>query len=141
MWDLILETCADMFGVTVRRRLGYLFLACGAVFLLGLVLMPEWGLRGFVPPAVLLLVAAVTAHDVVRARDAVWRAACLSLDDARQRPEPGAEGRLVAPTAVTLHRLAAAVDHIRRGAFTTAFELLPRIDRALLRPEEVQLLE
>lgn len=129
-----------MFGVTVKSRLGQLVLYSLGVLLLGVVLSARWGLGAWVVPALLLALAVTTARQVSVARDEVWRAACLELDSPRQRPEALGE-RLVPATAATLARLAEAVDLVRRGRYVEANELVPRVDRDLLRNEEAQLLE
>jgi hypothetical protein len=141
MWDLLLEWCADSFGVTMRGRLGQLFLSCSVLSILGLLLVNRWGMLGWIPPALLLVLAAVTAHEVSSARNAVWKAACMPLDEPQQLPDSGAERRLLPPTAIALHRLAAAVNDVRRGSYTEANDRIPSIDRSLLRPEEAQLLD
>lgn len=141
MWELLLEWCADIFGVTIRSRLGHLFVACAVLLLLGLLLAERWGLLGGLFPAALLALGALAARDVARARDAVWRAACLGLEAPRQAPKGGFEERLLAPTSVALYRLAASVNDVRRGNYAEANERLPRIERDLLRLEEVQLLD
>jgi hypothetical protein len=141
MWELLLEWCADIFGETMRSRLGHLIVACGGILMLGVLLVERWGLFGSLVPALLLAFAVITARDVSRARDALWRTACLGIDQPRQAPAEGFEGRLLAPTAIALYRLAAAVNDVRRGSYMEASDRLPWIERDKLRPEEVQLLE
>lgn len=141
MWELLLEWCADIFGVTMRSRLGHLVVACGCILLLGVLLMERWGLFGALAPGLLLALSAITARDVSRARDALWRTACLGIDEPRQAPAVGFEGWLLAPTAVALYRLTAAVNDVRRGSYIEASDRLPWIERDRLRPEEVQVLE
>lgn len=106
-------------------------------------LWARWGWRGVVPVVTLAVVAFVVARDVVKARASVESAAQLPLTDPRQVPEEtGArEDPLAAPTTVTLRRLAAAINAARRGRYMEAHELVPRIDRARLRPREIQLLD
>jgi hypothetical protein len=140
VWEPILEWCAELFGVSVRSKLGQLVLYCAALFGLGLVLSQRWGYGGWGVPALLIALAALAARQVTAARTEVWRAACLGLDERRQRPHDGA-GRLVAPTAAALSHLAAAVDAVRRGRYVAAGELVPLVQRNLLRSEELHLLD
>lgn len=138
MWESLLELAAGMFGVTVRSRLGQLVLFCAALFVLGVTLGVRWGLVGLGVPAVFLALAVAGARQVMAARDAVWRAACLPLDAPRQVP-PSPRGRVLALTTSTLLRLAAAVDRTRRGRFAEARELIASVRAYLLRPEEARL--
>lgn len=140
MWETLIELCAGMFGVTVHSRLGQLVLFCAAIFVLGTLLAVRWGLGSLVVPVSLLLLAVAAAWQVSAARAALWRAACLALDDARQRPA-SARDQLLAPTAASLARLAEAVDLVRRAQYADANDLVPQIQRDLLRPEEGQLLD
>jgi hypothetical protein len=136
VWELIFEWCAEMFGVTVASKLGQLVFFCLSLFVVGLVLSMRWGLAGFGVPVLVVLFSALAARQVAAARNDVWRAACSSLDD-ETRTSP----RLLAPTAGSLARLAEAVHAVRRGHYVAAADLLPRIERRLLRPEEGQLLD
>jgi hypothetical protein len=140
VWESILEWCADLFGVSVHSKLGQLVITCLVLFGLGLVLSQRWGLLGWVLPAVMVGLASLAARQVTSARNEAWRAACLGLDDRRQRPHE-APSLLLAPTAASLLRLAAAVNAVRRGRYTAAEELVPLVHRNLLRPEEVNLLD
>jgi hypothetical protein len=139
--DLLLEWCADAFGVTVRSRVFFLLAGCLVLTLLGVVMMEGVGLEGWLLPLVLLLFALAAARSVLTARTRVWRAACLELDDPRQSPEADSARPLLPPSAIALHRLAVAVDDVRRGRYAAATEALPQIDRDLLRSEENQLLD
>ena len=138
MTESFLEWCAGVFGVTARSRLGQFQLFCVLMFALGMLLSARWGLGAWVVPLALTAFAVAAARQVSAARDAVWRAACLGLDDPAQRPAE-AGGATLGPTARSLARLAEAVDRVRRGGFAGALELVPQIHRELLRPEEVQL--
>lgn len=129
-----------MFGVTVHSRLGRLVLFCVAIFVLGLLLAVRWGLGSLVVPVGLLVLAVAAARQVAAARNALWRAACLALDERGQRPA-SASGRVLAPTATSLVRLAEAVDLVRRAQYAEANDRVPQIQRDLLRPEEGQLLD
>lgn len=140
VWETIIEWCADMFGVTVHSRLGQLLLFCGAVFAIGLLLATRWGYGSLVVPIGLVVLAAAAARQVSRAREEVWRAACLDLGEPEQQPEDKRR-QIQAPTAAALSRLATAVDLVRRADYAAASEVLPQIHRDLLRPEEVQLLD
>lgn len=139
--DLLLEWCADAFGVTVRSRLFMLLLGALLLVVLGVVMMEGIGLEGWLLPLALALLALAAARSVLSARTRVWRAACLPLDDPRQSPEADSARPLLPPTAIALHRLAVAVDCVRRGRYVEATEALPQIDRDLLRSEENQLLD
>jgi hypothetical protein len=141
VWELILEWCAEMFGVTVTSKLGQLVLFCLGLFVMGLVLSMRWGLEGFLVPVLIVAFSALAAKQVAAARNAVWRAACASIDDAPARAAEVLRGRLLAPTSASLVRLAEAVTAVRRGRYVVASELLPQIERRLLRPEEGQLLD
>jgi len=141
MWELFLEWCADFFGVTARSRAGHLVVGLGALAALVLVVSVRWGSLTWVALAALLAVAVSSAREVTRARDALWRAACLPLDAPRQAPNPSAALGLLPRTAVALHRLAAAVDDVRRSNYADAEARVSTIERGLLRREETHLLE
>ncbi len=141
MVDLLLEWCADAFGVTVRSRVAFLLLGFVLLMLLGVVMMEGLGLRGLLVPFALLLFALAAARSVLTARTRVWRAACLELDDPRQPPEADSARPTLPPSAIALHRLAVAVDDVRRCRYAEATASLPHIDRDLLRSEEIQLLD
>lgn len=141
MSEILLEWCADVFGMTVRSKLGQLLLFCGFMFAIGMVLSARWGLDAWIVPILLTALSVAAARQVSAARDAVWRAGCLGLEDPAQHPSQALRGRAVAPTAAALARLAEAVDLVRRGSYARAIELLPLIPRDLLRPEEAQLVD
>jgi hypothetical protein len=138
---MLFEVCARIFGLTTRPRNLLLVAACFGLGLFGVIGLEIWGRAGLLAPAVLVLLGGVAALQVVDARDAAWRAACLPLGDPRQLPRPAVVTSPLAPTAVALHRLGVALDDVRRGRYFAAHQVLPRIDRALLRPEEARLLE
>jgi len=140
VWEIVLEWCAEMFGATVRSKGGQLVVFCLGLFVLGLVFFVRWGVAGWALPAILIALSWAAARQVASARDAVWRAACLSVDDARQRPEE-ASTRILAPTTGSLCQLAHAIDEVRRGLYVAANERIVLIERRLLRPEELQLLD
>ncbi len=140
VWDLVFEWCAEIFGVTVRSKAGQLVLFGLGLFVTGLVCSMRWGMAGWAFPALLVGFAWAAARQVTSARDEVWRAACLAVDDPRQRPGEAAS-RLLGPTAESLCHLAQAVDDVRRGQYDAANDRLTMIDRRVLRPEEVQLLD
>lgn len=140
MWETLVEWCADVFGVTVRGRVGQLVVFCALVFALGLLLVARWGFGSLVVPIGLLALAVLAARQVSAARDDVWRAACLELDEPGQQPED-ARGKVLAPTAAALARLATSVDLVRRAEYAEANDIVPQIHRDLLRAEEVQLLD
>ncbi len=130
-----------MFGVTVRGGKLGLGVCCGAIFILGLALEQRVGPVGWLFPGLVFVAAAVAARTVSVARDALWRAAQLPLDDPRQPALPVDPAVTLTPTAVALRGLGAVVDDVRRERYTAASEAMPRVDRALLRPEEIRLLE
>jgi hypothetical protein len=136
--DLLLEWCASLLGVTSQSRLGQLVAVSFALFAIGLVLFLRWGPAGWAMVAMILALIATAARRVTAARDALWRATRLALDDPRQRPPPAA---VSPPSAVTLGRLAKAVDALRRDQPELAEDFLYSVDRRRLRPDEVQLLE
>lgn len=129
-----------MFGVTLKSRLGQLIVMSLAVLTLGIVLSMRWGLSGFVPSAVLLVGAIATARSVAVAQSALWRSACLDLKDPAQHPSR-LDWDLLPATTLSLLRLAKAVDAVRRAHYAVADEQIARVDRDLLRPEEVHLFD
>ncbi|MFS8067408.1 MAG: hypothetical protein ACMG6S_13690 [Byssovorax sp.] len=141
VWEMLFEGCARIFGLTTRSRSLLLVAACLGLALVGVLGLEIWGRAGLLAPAALVLLGGAVALKVVEARDAAWRAACLPLDDPRQLPRPAVVTSPLAPTAVALHRLGIALDHVRRARYVAAHEALPRIDRSLLRPEEARRLD
>jgi hypothetical protein len=140
VWEVLLEWCAGLFGLTKRDGRTALGLGCLGLFLLGLTLAQRMGFAGWLFPGFLLALAAFAASDVIRARNAMRRAAQLPLDDPRQRPDLDPSEHLTS-TATTLRRLGAAIDDARRARYADANDALPRIDRSLLRDEELRLLD
>ena len=139
--ERVLEWCAEIFGVSVRSKLGQLVGYCVALFVIGLLFMSRWGPEGWLVPAALVAFSAAAARQVAVARNEVWRAAAMSLEERRQRPPRHRDARLVAPTATSLRRLAECVDDVRRGRYVEADERVESVQRDLLRPEEIQLLD
>jgi hypothetical protein len=139
VWETLFEWCADLFGVTVRNRIGQLVVYCVGAFVVGLSFSMRWPIGGWLVAAGLVLLPVFAAWQVTEARGDLWRAASLALD-APGQPPPERVG-IVAPTAASLLRLASAVDFVRRGRYVDANELVPLVHRDLLRPEEVQLLD
>jgi hypothetical protein len=93
------------------------------------------------PGALLFTAGAMAARGVVAARGELWRAACLELDDPRQRPRANVAGILIGPTATAVAKLARAVDAVRRGELVEANEVAQLIDRDLLLAGEARLLD
>jgi hypothetical protein len=118
-----------------------LVIGCLGLALLAVIGLKVWGPVGLLAPALLLILGVATALQAAQARDAAWRAASLRLDDPRQLPDTSAIASAITPTAETLRRLGVALDDVRRARYLAAHEALPRIDRALLRPEEARLLD
>lgn len=142
MWPLVSEWCADVLAGTARGyRLVRGLAALLAATALILAFMARWGLVGAVPPLLLIGVLMMAGRDVFVARERLWRAAVLPLDTPRQLPDWDGDARLAAPTAVALNRLAIAVDAARRSQYVEASEIVHVIDRRLLRPGEVAMLE
>lgn len=141
MSEIVLEWCAGLFGLTVHARRGRLFMVCLVVGVVGLIGIELWGPAGLVVPGAMVLLAAGAARQVAGARDALWRAACLTLDAPLQQPAPVALTGAMPPSARALCQLGAAVDDARRGRYGAASEMLHRVDRALLRPEESRLVD
>jgi hypothetical protein len=139
VWELYLEWCAEIFGVTVRSKLGQLVVFALTLFCVGVFFSMRWGLAGWLLPAIAVTASVLAARQVSMARDHVWRAACGPVREDREPRHPTRGVR--APTAAALALLAGAVDAVRRGRYAEADELVPRIDRDLLRPEELQLLD
>ena len=96
---------------------------------------------GLVPPGLLAALSLLGARGVFVARDEVWRAACLPLEDPRQGPKGVHPETPTAPTERALLHLAVAVDAARRGHFADAHDEMTMIPRRLLRPEEARLLD
>jgi hypothetical protein len=136
VWERYLEWCAEMFGVTVRSKLGQLVLFALTLFALGLVLSMRWGLGAWALPIALVALSAAAARQVAAARDAVWQAACGTLGE-----DAGVAPALGPPTALSLRQLADAVRAVRRGRYADATAIIPSIHRDLLRAEERQLLD
>jgi len=142
MWPRLLEWCADVLAGTNRKNRAWTAtLSFLGAFALTIVLLARWGIEGLVPVAIVFAFTLNAARDVFAARDGMWRAAMLPLENARQRPAGHADERYAAPTAVALNRLAAAADAARRGRYTDANELVPLVSRELLRPDELGLLD
>jgi len=140
VWEILLEQCASLLGLTVRRSRGALVVACIVLGAFNLIAIELWRTNGLVITLGLLAFAAMVGLQVAGARDALWRAACLPLDDPRQPPPDLATFKdHLPPTAHALRRLGTALDDVRRGRYTVANDALPRIDRALLRAEELRL--
>jgi len=143
LWPHLLEWCAgSLGGARPGRRLTF-FAAALALALAGLALGLRFGVRlpALLPGAALLALGIAAVQGVTQAREALWRAACLGLADARQRPERSGEIWLLPPTARALWNLAGAIDAMRRGEPARAAELVTRIERARLRPEETRLFD
>jgi hypothetical protein len=141
VWGILLEIFVSIFGFAARSRAHMLVIGCLGLALLAVISLKIWGPVGLLAPALLLILGVTIALQAAQARDAAWRAASLRLDDPRQLPDPGAITSAVTPTAETLRRLGVALDDVRRARYLAAHEALPRIDRALLRPEEARLLD
>ncbi len=142
-WSNVLEWCAEAFGATRRSRwLPFLAMTYGAIAV-SILFGARWGLlEALFPIAIVLVLGPYVAHKAIRARDELWRAACLGLDDPRQSPRLMQGFRpFLAPTAVAVARLAVAVDRARRGALQQASDVTSDIERKLLRDDEVRLLE
>lgn len=138
MLEKLLEGCVRLFGLKDRSSANLFVLACLLLAALGVVCEKVWGPFGFFVPASLFFMGLNAVVQVARARDALWRAARLPLDDPRQAPPPSAGAGALTPTANTLRRLGTALDDVRRARFVAANEALPHIDRALLRDDEVR---
>lgn len=138
----IFEWLAGVFGAT-RRGFGLPFaitLIAGSI--LGVLFTIRWGyFRGLAPVLLALGLAALAARTVEALRGELWRAACLKLDNPRQRPKITGPGRLMGPTAGAIASLALAVNAVRRGELVEASDLTQIIDRLLLRPDEARLLD
>ena len=137
----VLEWCAEIFGVTVRSKLGQLIACCVGLFVLGLVLSMEWGYAGWALPAVLLLLFWSAALQVAAARDEVWRAASRALDGGPLVEAPTRGFTAATTTSTSLLRLADAITAVRQGRYAVASTIVPQIQRDLLRPAELQLLD
>jgi hypothetical protein len=138
----ILEWLAGIFGAT-RRGFGVPFtITLILASILSVLFTVRWGyLRGLGPVLGLLAIAALAAKTVVAVRDELWRAACLRLENPRQRPNITGPALLMGPTASALGALALAVNAVRRGELLEASDLMQLIDRHLLRPDEARLLD
>lgn len=141
VWATVLEWCAEIVAATARGRRLPPIVAAGVSTMLGLVLAVSYGPRGLLPLVGLIVIVFAAARDVFIAREELWSAALCDLDAPGQRPRWKGDRRLTAPSAVALHQLARAVDGARRGDYADAMELVPLIDRDLLKPEELRLLD
>lgn len=141
MGPLLLEWAAEIYGATRRGRWLPFFITLTVTLVVTLVLGARWGARGLIPGVAVLVFVPLAARNVITVREELWRAACLELDDPRQRPRVHPDVGFMAFTAVALGRLALAVDAVRRGSYVDANTLVPHIDRPLLRPEEERMLE
>jgi hypothetical protein len=140
VWELLLEGCASLLGLTVRRSRGLLVVTCVVLGTVSVISVELWGASGLLVMLGLLTFAALVGLEVISARDALWRAACLSLEDPRQvPPDLAASVDLRSRTGLALRRLGLALDNVRRGRYDVAHDALPRIDRALLRADELRL--
>ena len=140
MWEHLLEKCASLLGLTAKTSKAPLVLASVALGVFSLITLELWGSSGLYLTAGALLFTFLAGLYVVDAREALWRAVNLSLEDPRQIPRDlGAFLERLPVTAQTLRRLGSALDDARRGRYALANAALPRIDRALLRPEELRL--
>lgn len=141
MWEVLLEWFASVLGLTARPRSGQLVVACVIVGVFALMMLEVWGLAGLLFPGAVIAVVGNAAHEVAAARDSMWRAAQLELDDPRQTPALASSLSARPATATTLHQLGVAVNDARRARYDAANDALPRIDRALLRADEARLLD
>ena len=139
MVEVLLEWAARLLGLTARPRTGQLLTACAIFAVFALLTLELWGPAGLLVPAALLLLVGSAARDVAEARDSLWRAAHLRLDDPRQPKARASSLRAVGATAATLHHLGAAVDDARRARYDAATDALAPIDQSLLRAEEIRL--
>ena len=140
MWEVLLEWFASVLGLTARPRSGQLVIACVVVGIFALMMLEVWGPAGLLVPAAVMAVVGNAARHVASARDSMWRAATLHLDDPRQPPTPRSSNPRPS-TASALHQLGVAVDEARRGRYDAANDALPRLDRALLREDESRLFD
>lgn len=142
MWEVLLEWSAGVLGLTARPRTGQLVVACVVIGCFALMMLEVWGIAGLLVPAAVIAVVGNAAREVAAARDSLWRAAHLHLDDPRQTPENAPPSLGAKPaSATTLQLLGVAVNDARRARYGAANDALPGIDRALLRPDEVRLLD
>lgn len=140
MWEVFLEGCASLLGLTARPTRVPLVIACVLLGAFSVITIELWGAAGLLITMTLLLFGALAALKVVSAREALWRTARLQLDDPLQSPpDLGTFTEHLPLTAHALRRLGIAIDHVRRGRYDVAHDALPRIDRALLRAEELRL--
>lgn len=143
VWPILRERCADLFAATRRgRSISLSLFVTVVVMVLGPIAVGLAGGKAIfsVPLLLLMLFVPLAAYQVVAARKRLQHAACLPLSDPAQRPVWHDHAEYAAPSAVTLNRLAAAVDAVRRGKHADANDLLPTIDRDLLRDDEQRLL-
>ncbi|XXX74243.1 hypothetical protein WMF30_42025 [Sorangium sp. So ce134] len=145
-WTWLLETCAEVVGATDgavgaaadarrRRQLFLWHFVVATLFLGGL-----WGPRGLLPAVALFALAVRSARAVRDARASLWRAAALDLEDPAQRPASHEDAWFSPPTARVLRALADVIDAARRERYAIAMERLPLVERDLLRPDEMRLL-
>jgi hypothetical protein len=141
VWALLLEWCAEVVAATASGRRLPPLVAAMAATLVGLVLAVSFGPRGLLPLVGLVVIVFAAARDVFVAREEAFHAAHEPLDAPGQRPTWRGDPRLTAPSAVALHQLARAIDAARHGQYADASDLVPLVDRDLLRTEELRLLD
>jgi hypothetical protein len=149
IWRLVLwllehvpEWCADALMAT--HRTGRVTRGALAVLVAGglsVVLYLRFGPAGALSLLLFAVMVFAAGREVFLARDGLWRASNLRLDDARQRPDPEAMAGIASASAQALHRLALATDAVRRGRNADAANLAAGIDRTRLRRSELALLE
>jgi hypothetical protein len=141
VWEVLLEWSAGVLGLTARPRTGQLVVACIVIGCFSLMMLEVWGVAGLLVPGAVIAVVGNAAREVAAARDSLWRAAHLHLDDPRQTPPIASSLSSRPASATTLHNLGVAVNDARRARYDAANDALPRIDRALLRADEARLLD
>lgn len=140
VWETLMELCAGMLGATQRKRTGALVLFNVALCLLTLRLVLVEGPLALVVPLLATVAIALPPVHVILTRSRLWRTAGLTLDTAAQRP-PAEGGALGGHTSRSLRALTILVDRVRHGDHAGAEELVREVDRDLLRPEELALLD
>jgi hypothetical protein len=139
MWGFLLAWVSEVLAPWSRRRDDArpisLILAWFVIFCL------LAGLAVRSAPVTIASIAAIAflLNNVGSAYNELRSAADLPLQDPRQ--PPGDESCIFVPTALAIHRLAIAIDAARRERFVEASDLLTTIDRELLTPDQIRLLE
>jgi hypothetical protein len=141
MWGFLLAWSGEVLLLPFRRRwdddlvASALTVAAVGCFFAGVAA------RSVVAVLVPLVFASLAAGNVAFAFVALERARIEPLAAPSALFDPRKAALLFVPTAIALHRLALALDAVRRDQFVLANQLLDTVDRARLRSDHIRLME